>query len=59
MVADSVNIARDEFEEKLAELKVGYQKELVPMEFTGSAVGADEEVTRSVEVAIYHFVEYE
>lgn len=53
LVGDSVNIAREHFEEQLSTSGQRFNTTYVPMEFTGSAVGADQDVTRSVTVALY------
>ena len=54
LVGDSVDIARQHFEAQLAEIGQHFSTTDVPVVFTGSAVGADEDVTRSVTVRLYH-----
>jgi len=55
LVADSVNIAREDFEAELVLLKCPYTIEPRNLTFTGSAVGVDMDVVREAKIALFHF----
>ncbi|EKX49372.1 hypothetical protein GUITHDRAFT_104904 [Guillardia theta CCMP2712] len=59
IVADSVRIAREEFEDELSSLGVAYEVEDYRFTFTGSAVSFDEDVTRSALVSFFNFLPLE